>query len=208
MVLLVSVIGVIAVLNTSDNITVTDAETLTANLTSSEIDTVIPSSSDGIVTDISDGSSYIVERRDICVDELYIESVPEYGNCSFDTLVCDELNVSCQSVTREYWCQTGSQAVEKTIRKCQAKGYTISKFKLDTEGYVCSVNTANKDSTLVICDSMYDGNGDGICMSGESCMKYIISSDSIQSYEKNSKDEYLPSDDSYFLNRVRVEVSE
>jgi hypothetical protein len=148
-----------------------------------------------------------VERLDECIDEKYVESVQQYGNCSYDINVCDDapVNQSCHKITKVYTCNTGSLNVETTHKNCQTKGYKISKYKLDTEEYACSVDTIDKDSTVIICDSKYDGNGDGICTSGESCMKYVITKDSIQSYEKNSKDEYQPSDESYFLNKINVE---
>jgi hypothetical protein len=166
--------------------------------------TTVPDSGFNMV-DISAGSTHAVERIDKCVDEKYIESTPQLGTCQSDAVVCDELNTSCHNATENYSCVINTIAVEKTARKCNVKGYHISKYNLNTEEYSCSVDTADKDSTTIICDSKYDGNGDGICTSGESCMKYVIDKNSIKSFEKNSKDEYAPTDDSYFLNKINVE---
>ncbi|MGV8171396.1 MAG: hypothetical protein ACP5OA_01755 [Candidatus Woesearchaeota archaeon] len=205
-VLLISMIGVIAVINTGDDTAMIDETLATDNI--SQGNDMISSDPNIVNTDISMESTHVVERQDSCVDEKYVESVPRYDACFYDVDVCDDepLNTSCHKVEREDICYVGSVDVEKIRKNCHTSGYKISKYVLDTEEYVCNVDVSDKESTIVLCDSKYDGNGDGICTSGESCMKYVIDQDSIEQYEKNSRDEFVQSDDSYFLNKINTEV--
>jgi hypothetical protein len=189
-VLLISVVGVVF-----------------AEISSVNDDTAV-TAPDVNISDISEGSNHVVERIDNCVDEKYFESVPQLGTCQHNISVCDELNTSCHNAAENYSCYTNSINIEKTAKKCNTKGYKISKYNFSTEEYSCSIDTTDKDSTVMVCDSKYDGNGDGICTSGESCMKYVITKDSIASFEKNSKDEYAPADESYFLNKITVEEAQ
>jgi len=58
----------------------------------------------------------------------------------------------------------------------------------------------------VICDSKYDGNNDGICQSGESCVKFVVTQDKVERYLKNSQEEFTAEDESFFLEKLDYEV--
>lgn len=197
LVLLVSAIGVIAVINNSEN--VVDVQAVDAKVSTD--------ASGHTVTDISKNTGHVVNKLDMCIDEKYNESTPQYGNCTYNADVCDALNTSCHKEARTYTCYTGSVSVEKTSKKCKTDGYKIGKNKLNTGDYVCNVSD-DVDSTTVVCDSKYDGNGDGICTSGESCMKFVVNGNNIDVYKRNSKDEYVKDDPTYFLAEASTEVEE
>ena len=73
-----------------------------------------------------------------------------------------------------------------------------------------TINSINGRSSLGVTLSepflCYDGNGDGICTSGESCMKFVVNGDSFEKYEKNSEENFKDDDDSFFLQRASAEV--
>jgi len=125
-----------------------------------------------------------------------------YGDCIFylNSTVCEDepFNTSCVTDTTEqvYQCAIGKepyqsyekvseQVVQKSKTICNNEGYTIdiagSKKKIDFDkaGYYCSL-----DGNIITCDSVYDGNGDGICHSGETCIKFKITSEGINTIHK------------------------
>lgn len=76
-----------------------------------------------------------------------------------------------------------------TTSEIYEKCEPINKFRYD--GKIWDVTqwgqcTINFDQQYIECDSNLDGNGDGICQKGESCIKKIIRDDVIETYYKNS----------------------
>lgn len=81
-------------------------------------------------------------------------------------------------------------------------GWTVEGFSLlQNDNYECTEHV-NPTNNTIICDSRIDGNGDGVCTSGESCQKFVISDGELERYERNSADEWLKNDPSYFLERL------
>jgi hypothetical protein len=148
-----------------------------------------------------------------CTQEKWTEKTPIYDTCTQtreQTTCSDEpINITCETknISYDYQCITDYQESEKIKEICKTKSYVIkNKYKLDVDGYTCQTNKDNGNIVTMICDSIYDGNGDGICTSGESCIKYVISNNTFNKYEKNSKDEFIQEDDSYFLPKTTEEV--
>ncbi len=145
-----------------------------------------------------------------CINEQYFEETPVIGVCVESRTICvnESTNETCETANTPYECITGVEKVAKTREKCTAKEYVFdNKIKFSIEGYSCSIG---KDASykIMICDSIYDGNGDGICSSGESCMKFVIVDEEFVQYEKNSRDTFVKEDASYFTNRIYSEVLE
>lgn len=87
---------------------------------------------------------------------------------------------------------------------CAITAYTVTGAgTMNTTGYNCSVTDNGK--VYLTCDSIYDGNGDGICTSGESCIQFGIVGTYITRKERNSQDQWVDHDDSFFLPRVGVQ---
>jgi len=194
LVLLVSVIGVIAVINTSgNNATIIDLSEDTNAVASENIESMNTSTNMSAVEE----PTVLAESKTVVGNK--IDSIPENLNIKQDRTIEDIADGSDHVVKRLNDC-----TVEQDAQKCKAKGYQISKYNLDTNGYACSVDTANKGSTVITCDSITDGNGDGNCTSGETCIQYVISKNSIKSYEKNSRDTFVEHDNSFFLDRAKV----
>ncbi len=159
-------------------------------------------------TSISDRVSVIEDCEDHTVEKTEIIK----GICSDDipVLVCDDepANTSCHTdhVTNERDCVKGMKTSTVTEKRCETKGYVIdNKIKIIVKDYGCSFSE-EKEGIVVICDSRYDGNGNGICTSGESCVKYIINGQTYQRLEKNSRRDFVVSDDSFFKEKPSEEV--
>jgi hypothetical protein len=149
-----------------------------------------------------------------CRDEIYETWEKTWGICTKDVLVCDDepANESCRTVEESFDCITGRERVQKIAQDCDVTGILIDngqqRIQLSTQEYGCT--TFEDDNRItVICDSTTDGNGDGICSSGESCQKFVVEGRSIRKMEKNSREDFVEGeDDSYFVGRVDAEVLE
>jgi hypothetical protein len=96
--------------------------------------------------------------------------------------------------------------VQKTRKDCRTKEYLINNaVKLIPENYQCSIEEIN-NKIVAVCDSKLDGNGDGICTSGESCMKFVVDGNAVEKSERNSRDDFIPNDKSFFLERAVAEA--
>lgn len=145
----------------------------------------------------------------------YSDKIETWGNCTgyYPQRQClgdnstDSKECSMKNISDVYPCVIDIKESVKTKKVCaKPKVHMINdKIKLLTANYACS---ENQDGNIItaICDSEFDGNGDGICTSGESCMKIVIQGNDFKIYEKNSRDEFVPKDRSFFLKRMDVEV--
>lgn len=146
---------------------------------------------------------------------------PVYGTCQqeYTQTFCDDppINKSCHEETNyyEYPCQTGTNIIPHSERVCTPKAFEIEKETADIvteKGRInfkdwgkCSYQT-EEDNLIVICDSQYDGNNDGICQSGESCVKFVVTADKVEKFLKNSQEEFTAEDESFFLEELDYEV--
>jgi len=195
---------VLAVINsTSENITIDNSTT--EEVMSANQQTAATSDATILSPDANDPD---IQKQEDCQNITSSVEEQQYGNCTRQDVICDDapLNATCHISEMTYQCGRGSKTVEKTEQRCKTKAYVIkNKYKLNIDGYVC---TPSKDNGIitVVCDSIYDGNGDGICTSGESCLKYVFQGNNMQKLEKNSRDEFTESDQTYFLDEPTTEV--
>jgi len=142
---------------------------------------------------------------------------PVYGTCTQETLqtVCTDepKNESCQQQTlsQEYSCQTGTKTVEHSEEVCEPKAIEITKEFNDVITEKGRINfkewgKCSYEKEEIICDSKFDGNNDGICQSGESCIKFVITANGVKRYVKNSRDDFVEEDSSFFLEKLEYEV--
>lgn len=155
-------------------------------------------------------SSGPVEEIKDCATIQFQEMENVYGTCTQNVLQCNGAdNSSCATVEEQYQCKTGEQQVTKSYQQCKTVGLRINNgqkiVELDTKEYACSTQESGTQ-IIVTCDSVYDGNGDGQCKSGESCQRIVINGTSIAKSEKNSEEDYLADDTSYFMPEVGMEV--
>lgn len=151
-----------------------------------------------------------VEEIQECTTIQFEEKENVYGTCTKEALECSGAdNATCATVQKEYSCKTGEQQVSKSYQQCTTVGLRVNNgekiVELNIRDYACSRQESGTQ-IIVTCDSKYDGNGDGICKSGESCQRIVVNGTSIMKSEKNSDDEYREADDSYFMPEVGMEV--
>jgi hypothetical protein len=154
-----------------------------------------------------------VQQIEECKDVFWEEERAVFGTCATEVMVkeCSDppANKSCTETRTNFSfsCETGKETIQHTQRDCVPVGYLINdQITLSTKEYACSLIDDGK--VYVTCDSRYDGNGDGICTSGESCMRFGIVGNFVTTEKRNSQDEFTESDDSFFLDEAKVEVFE
>jgi len=151
-----------------------------------------------------------VEKYQDCQQTILHEAEGTETTCvtPYNVTVCDDTNSSCTKRTDEYThpCLVDVRIVDRTIEDCRDKWLIINKkLKVDVDWYNCSVEESGGTITI-ICDSIYDGNGDGICTSGESCQKFVVQNETASRFEKNSKDFWQETDPGFTSRRTHVEV--
>ena len=155
----------------------------------------------GVIFALDSEQSVSIQANDVCKIDLYNAFEPVfgyvsrqrdvYGDCLFNLNYTDCLNTTgpntdclqkqrnltrrCVLGTESYqsYEKIGERNVQKNRTICRNAGFTINsagaikKINFDKAGYYCT-----SDINIITCDSVYDGNGDGICDSGESCVKF------------------------------------
>lgn len=172
---------------------------------------VYASSEDTSAVNVLEG---ILKEEQTCQTILWQEDEPTAGTCSVNdtAITCSDfpVNLSCSSSTyeRNYTCMR-SNIVTKSREECVTTGYTIAdRVQLSTSEYTCSATEQGSD-TVVICDSRFDGDGNGQCAEhgGETCLRYIVHADgSYELSERNSGLEFVAASDKFFLEKPIVEV--
>ena len=163
---------------------------------------------------VAEPSNQAVQEEQACTQIPYDIQQPIIGSCTetYPAIVCDDfpINSSChqtmQDVTHD--CVTGYQTVTQYKQECHTTALIINNhFAIPTLEYNC--NAAEEGSIITVtCDSKYDGDGNGLCNSGESCLQYEIQGETISAKERNSQDEFSESDDSFHHEQSDVEVRE
>ena len=160
-------------------------------------------------------SSEFVRNIEECQTMTWEEEVEDVSVCTgtYVGMICDDepINQSCFEGIRDftYECVVGTTTVQKSRNECFTTGLLVTNdirsIQLDIVDYVCSSEEVDK-VIIVTCDSKFDGNGDGVCTSGESCQRIIVDGASITTSEKNSRDSFVENDEKYFLNEIPIEV--
>jgi hypothetical protein len=143
------------------------------------------------------------------------------GNCSstYTQTICDEpFNVSCRHEEKSYTyaCEKDANVVEKSKEVCIDKGMDVyvekllkeNKYSLDYSDWGKCSYTPSDDSLVIICDSKNDGNADGMCQPGESCISFIVTKNNIVRMFKNSRNDFVESDPTFYQEKIDMEVKE
>ena len=153
-----------------------------------------------------------IQEEKQCTTVSFEVQQPIMGSCTdtYPTTVCDDYptNASCYETTEEvtHSCVTGYETVIKNKEECRTTALVINNhFAIPTINYACS--TMEEGSIIIVtCDSKYDGDGNGECHSGESCLRYEIDGETISQTQRNSHDEFKESDGSFFQEENGLEV--
>lgn len=151
-----------------------------------------------------------VQEVENCADIIVREphTVMETCTTQVTKMICSDepMNQSCNNEIRmvEYTCNPRLEIRERTERACRTTAIVVNNVvRINIDDYVCS--TTEAEVITVLCDSRLDGNGDGECSSGESCMRFTIDGSTITKEEKNSRDDFVAEDEDYFLDEATVE---
>jgi len=175
------------------------------------INELVQEKNDSVLTTAAVADTGPVQKIQDCVDVQYAVEEPVYGTCTWHGMACDDepANTTCSIQDRQYQCKTIVQSVTKTRQECKTTELRVDNgqkiITLDIRDYVCSSEESGTVIT-VVCDSKFDGNGDGKCSSGESCQKIVIDGSTLSRSEKNSEDEYTEASESYFVQEAGMEV--
>jgi hypothetical protein len=145
---------------------------------------------------------------DVCTEVIsYVDVIEEseIPIVSEDKEVCigESYNISCsiiQSEIKEEPIITKKEVVEnicKQNRLILVDETERLDYLIFIEGYKCVL----LNDTTTLCESIYD-YPDGVCQSGESCIKIIYDGKDYKQYERNSQDEWKDNDPSYIQKKM------
>lgn len=174
----------------------------------------------GLVYAVQITADITAENVQDCKTVYWDETSPTYGTCTYyhnETLCTDApANKSCTITQKsdDYQCKTGTNTVQKSKQVCSDKELqfsvdkttSIENYKIDYGKWGKCSNAKENNELVIICDSKLDGNNDGICQSGESCVKFVVGKDSITKSLKNSQEIFTAKDETFFLTELNYEV--
>lgn len=171
-----------------------------------------------------------LEQNDVCVTKFYDDEQEIYGTCVYYTNYTSCLNTSgpntacsVQQSTKNYECKTGKTTLTKNRTECRANDYVISidkgaatlKKQIDHSDWGPCVhsqeNIAGSSCLVVTCVSLYDGAHRGQftdCNGGKSCQRFEICDNSIKTLYKNSRDDFVEEDPTFYLNKLAVKETQ
>jgi hypothetical protein len=171
--------------------------------------------------------SISLEEKETCTTSFYDEVQSVYGDCVYYLNYTSCLNTSGPNTgcslkqdTRNFRCKTGENIFNRNRTECRPndefiisieQGTAVLKKQIDfSEWGPCIYNEEN-NCLIVTCQSRYDGANDGQfhgCKSGTSCQRFEICDNSIKTFYKNSREDFVENDPSFYLNKLALkEVS-
>jgi hypothetical protein len=168
-----------------------------------------------------------LEENDICVTEFYEEIRDVYENCNYYHNYTHCLNTtgpdtdcSLQQNIRNFRCKTGENIIAKNKTTCRPddkflisidNGIAVAKKQIDFSDWgpcIYGQENINGNSCLIVtCVSLYDGAHQGQfvdCKGGKSCQRFEICDDSVKTFYKNSREDFVEEDPSFHLNKLAI----
>lgn len=158
-----------------------------------------------------------------CKTISYNETQDVYGNVTkYGYTRC--LNPSNQSYydclnesdTYQSYEVIGRTTIPKTREECvdknafqisiKRKNEIINK-EIDFSGWGACIHETKDNCLIVTCVSLYDGAHNGKftnCNGGKSCQRFEICENSIETYYKNSREDFVEYDPTFFLNKLEM----
>lgn len=144
-----------------------------------------------------------------CVTSFYNETKNVFGDCTvyWNITTCLNLsgrNTDCYTVEKNFTnnrCKIGEKNITINSTRCVSVGINIVSpdlnASLSTERFGgCSINRTEK---CFICDSKIGGDGDGVCRSGELCIKMCLMGRTLKKFFRNSRDDFVEFDETFPL---------
>lgn len=176
--------------------------------------------------------SISLEEKETCTTSFYDETQDIIGNCIFyyNYTSCSNVsgpNTGCslQQKTFDFQCKTGENVIKRNNTECRPnkdfiitinQGTATLKKQIDYSDWgpcIYAQENINGNSCLIVtCQSIYDGANDGKfhgCKGGTSCQKFEICENSIRTFYKNSREDFVEYDPTFYLNELGMrEVGE
>lgn len=147
-----------------------------------------------------------------------------YGDCIYYHNYTDCINTSgpntdC-SLKQDKWnfrCKIGENIVTRNRTECKPddkfiisidKGVAVLKKQIDFSDWGPCIYNEENTCLIVTCVSLYDGAHEGQfidCRGGKSCQKFEICDDSIDVFYKNSREDFVETDPSFYLPKLVLE---
>lgn len=167
------------------------------------------------VSQIQINEKISLDEKETCKNVTYEEVESVFGECSENYNHCLNTsgpNTGCSLASKNWTCKTGTQNVQKQKKECISQNkYEIDvkgvKKELDHVDFGPCAHEEQAGCLIVTCVSEEDGahNGEFVgCHSGMSCQKFEICENSIKSYVRNSRDDFVESDASFYLEKMKL----
>ena len=162
-----------------------------------------------------------LEEKSTC-NIVYINNTQFiYGTCNYyyNYTYCSNVsgpNTGCslQQQINNLSCKNGEQIINVNETICKPnnefiitinQNNAILKKQIDFSDWGACIYNEENNCLIVTCQSIYDGANDGKfhgCKSGTSCQKFEICENSVRTFYKNSKNEFVQEDPTFHLNKL------
>lgn len=169
-----------------------------------------------------------LEERSICTTKFYEEVEDIYGDCIYYNNQTSCLNTSgpntgcsTEQNTLTFRCKTGENIIKSNKTECKPddkfiisidKGAAVLKKQIDFSDWGPCIYEEENNCLVVTCVSNDDGAFKGQftdCKGGKSCQRFEICDDSIKTFYKNSRYDFVEEDPSFYLPKLGLgEVAE
>ena len=169
-------------------------------------------------------STISLEEKDICTTSFFNDVQDVYSNCVYyynytSCLNSSGPNTACSLEQNQYnfKCKTGETTATSNKTECRPsnnfvisidKGNTILKKQIDFSDWGPCIYSTENNCLIVTCVSNEDGAFKGQftdCKGGKSCQKFVICDNSIKTFYKNSREDFVESDPTFFLDKLAIQ---
>ncbi len=164
-----------------------------------------------------------LEEKETCITSFYNEVQDLYGNCVYYHNYTRCLNTSgpntdcsLQQDLQNFRCKTGEITVTNNKTECKPndefiisidQGTAVLKKQIDFSDWGPCVYSEENSCLIVTCVSRYDGAHKGQftdCKGGKSCQRFEICDNSIKTLYRNSREDFVENDPSFYLNKLAL----
>lgn len=164
-----------------------------------------------------------LEEKETCITSFYDEVQEIYGDCIYYNNYTSCLNTSgpntacsIQQNTWNFRCKTAENIVTNNITECKPnkefiisidQGTAVLKKQIDFSDWGPCVYNVENSCLIVTCVSNDDGAFKGQftdCKGGKSCQRFEICDNSIKTLYKNSREDFVADDPSFFVSKLAL----
>lgn len=164
-----------------------------------------------------------LEETETCKTTFYDEVQNIYDNCIYYNNFTTCLNTSgpntacsLQQNTWTFQCKTGEVTFLRNTTECKPnkefiisidQGTAVLKKQIDYSEWGPCIYNAENSCLIVTCVSNDDGAFKGQftdCRGGKSCQRFEICDNSIKTFYKNSREDFVENDPSFYLPKLPI----